>query len=615
MTKKVGVILIIFLLMLAFTKTITADTNSTNSSLVSPSVQYSENQTKIDQAYKCLEDKITEKDCSELPISEISLSILAGSSSEILKDCKSALQEKKSSKNCWPSNNCNIKDTAIAVLALNYLGEDTSEAEEWLLNQNKTSTDLDWYLEQDSEGQTECKISYNENNYPISIDTNKKLSSGAGNCLVLSSSGFWLQVVPSCYDQTFTMSCNKQFISTMFYKQKNDPSSPFFILADTPSAPAEGTIELKIKTKCFGMSSCSYEETAWASLALLETGHDISSFIPYLMATADLDVNKKYEPNAFIYLVTNYDEYAVKLIQEQKIESYWEAPSSAYGKYYDTALALLSLKESTSNQVLKSKDWLMKVQSKSGCWGDSIRDTAMILWAIGGRAPKISEAGVTYCIDANYFCIQKSECPQNQQLENYFCSGLASVCCKEENLKTCEQMNGHSCNSAEYCTGEQQKSSDIEECCIGACKKSSPASLEQTECEEKDYYCRTECSDNQEEADYDCGEDKVCCKPSGTSTPTNSKIWIWILIAGIVIVAGAIIYLLRDKIKLMWFKSKVQSEESPASSTSPYPPYPPKPGFPPVRRTPAIPQKSNQQPIRKDKQMDETFKKLREMSK
>ncbi|MDO8516790.1 MAG: hypothetical protein Q7S33_01575 [Nanoarchaeota archaeon] len=597
MRKKVGELILIFALILfSFSFVIAADSSS--------------NQNKTNKAYSCLESKVIGK-CSSLSIPEIAFTILASPAKNVSDECKKALIDKKATENCWPKGNCNVKETALAILALNSLGADTKDAEKWLLSKNKTATDLIWYLQQDSNEAASCTVSYNSNSYQINIASNKKISGSAGDCLTTAQSGFWLQVAPNCYDQEFSVSCDKKFISTLLYKQQN--SNTLHVLEGTKSAEDFGTINLKINAKCLSASSeCNFEENVWASLALQKTNHNIDEFTPYLVASADS--NQRFLPNAFIYMLTNENSYAEDLIKEQQVGNYWQAESSAYNKYYDSALALIALKQSSSDKITKARSWALFIQNTNGCWQDSIRDTAIMLWALGGRTSTFDPStGTTTCSEGNFFCVPTADCSAEETLSNYFCSGLSTVCCKTEKLQTCSALSGIKCGTGKVCQGLTKKALDVDSCCLGDCGE--PA----TECEANGNICRTSCSVNQQKTTDACTGTQVCCKAIEAPTPT--KTWIYILIAGIIIVAGIIIFLLRDKIKLALFKSKSKFKEEGKGKSSPSsspPGFPPRPGFPPIRRP--MPPMQMRRPIarpapaRKDVRMDDTFKKLREMT-
>jgi len=618
--KKTGVLILTFLLIFSTIAFAFAEDNSTNStdtnSTSDDETTQQQDTSKIDLGFECLEDKV-ENNCDELTTQEIVLTILASPNTDVYDECLEELKDRESGDN-WG----NVRDTALAILALQHSGETTDEYESWLLEQTKTPTDLIWYLQQDSNTKTQCKISYDGDDYTININENKKIDANAGTCLTRAQSNFWLRINPDCFDETFSISCDKDFIANLIYQNKD--SSTIYVLDETQSEPSFGTIELQVNSECFSSSSsgnCDYESTAWATLALQSTGHDVEKYIPYIMAMADS--NEKYLPNSFIYMVTGYEDYATRLIQEQELGNYWQAISTPYNKYYDTALALIAVGSSSAEKVTKAKDWLLFSQSSTGCWGNSIRDTAIILWALEGRSGKSSSSGgTTYCSEANFFCIPSSDCPENERLENYFCSGLGSVCCKNENLLSCSEYYGEVCSADEVCSGNSRKATDTDECCTGECVPRP----ETSECEDFGYICKTECSSDQEEVTYSCDGNGVCCR---TSTSQKSSWWIWVLILAILIVLGVFAWIYREHLKLYWFKlkSKFKKDKGGSSSSSgsgprspPTSGFPSRLGFPPVRRRPLpvgrpfTPQQVSRNTKQNDKPIDDIFKKLKEMS-
>lgn len=601
--KKSATFLIIFILLFT-TILVHAEDNET---ITDDSTE----DEKIDAAYECLEDKAD--DCTSLDTQEIALTIMA-SPDNIYDDCVDELLERQSNDH-WDT----ILETSLAIIALEHAGEDTDPAVEWLIEQNQTPTDLIWYLQQDSNDETECHIGYSSEDYIINIGEDKKIDDDAGNCLDLAQSSFWLQLDEDCYDETFTIECDQDFIANLIYK--NEDSSTIYVLEGTQSAPAYDSIELELNSKCFGDNACDYESTAWAAVALQETDHDIEAYIPYIIAIAD--TNEEYLPNAFIYMLTNYEDYATSLIEDQKLGNYWKADSTAYSKYYDTSLALLALTSSSAEQVENAKDWLLFSQGSNGCWQNTIKDTAITLWALEGKAGQRSSAsgtgGVTYCTEAGFFCIATSECATTEDLgDSYFCPSLSNTCCQNENLKTCSEYGGVACASDEVCTGNSRSSLDIDECCTGSCQPRPTT----TECEENYYTCMDTCSEYQEAVSaYACEGTEVCCRTKTATAETGSVWWIWALLILIIAVLSAIAYIYREQLKLYWFKFKTKfkkdkgDKEGPTSSGPGGPSFPPKPGFPPIRRQPIPPrQRPTKAFDRRDPAMSETFRKLKEMS-
>ena len=146
--KKVGVLVLLFsIFFISFTSAV--------------------NQSDIDKGYQCLEDKVD--DCDSLTNQELALTILA-TPDNVFDDCVDELKSRKTGSN-WG----NVRDTALAVLALDHAGENTLDSEQWLLNQTKIPTDLQWYIQQDSNSATECVFSYNGQDYSVNIGENKKI--------------------------------------------------------------------------------------------------------------------------------------------------------------------------------------------------------------------------------------------------------------------------------------------------------------------------------------------------------------------------------------------------------------------------------------------------------
>jgi len=618
-----------------------ADTtaNSETTDTITASSIPAQDQAKIDKAFECLENKTVGK-AKQMSIEEIAFIILASPKSGILTEYKNELIARKYSQStsldCWPSGGCKVKDTALAVLALNHLGENTDRAEDWLSSKNKTATDIQWLLQEDSESETVCKITYDQRDYETTIGLDKKVLKNAGNCLSISPNGFWFSVATNCYDQEFIITCDKNFIANLLYR-KPGAGNTYYVDSNTQSSPALGSVTIKINSKCFGISSCEYEGSLWAALALLKTGHDISMYVPYLIALSE--ANKGLFPESFLYMITNFEDYANWLIQKQKLGNYWEAEGTPNGKFYDTALALVALKSSNAEQVARAKKQMEFFQDTSGCWMSNkmIRDTAILVWALFGRPPSIVASGgaTTRCTEAGYYCTAEQECAESDQLgDNYFCSNLQK-CCKTQNLKTCDQLDGKVCSSGKECSGNTRQASDENECCLQDCIEPP----QETECEQNENYCQTECASNQEEISDECNAGMICCKTQGDD-PGSSSWWIWLLVLGIIVLIGIIAYVKREELKLWWFKRQNKVHQGSPGGTNfgglgfrPGPPFGPRPGgFPPtggMARQMMRPGFSQARPVSTGRAMqrapaerssnsleeDEVFRKLREMSK
>lgn len=550
--NKSGALVSLVLCLLVLTSFALAVNNTTtntsgNSTINTTIIVTALNGSKIDNAFSCLSTQV-KSDCSGTnKIQDIALTILASPS--VTQKCYDKLISLKRT-NCFGDSTCNVKDTALAVLAINHVGQDTKLYESWLKNQTRVAEDLIWYLEQDSVGKAGCKVSYNSGEYTFNVLDNKKIDNTAGNCLSLAQSNYWFQISPNCYNTKFTIVCDINYIATLLYKQPS--SATLYVLSETKSAQASQPIELEVKSSCFGEGSCNYEASAWATIALEKTGNNIDDYVPYLIAGEE--ANQRYLPAAFLQILKDFSEYGTKLVQLQKLNS-WEAENTAYNKYYDTGLALLALTNSNQQKVSDAKNWLLNIaQDANGCWNNNnIRDTAMILWALEGRRTSVigPVTPLTGCGEAGFFCIASEKCPSEELLPNYYCSSLGKKCCKTENLESCDVLEGIECASDKVCSGNEVRASDTDKCCQTECVEPTVES----DCEIANGVCRSSCSSTQTEvSNVNCAGEGVCCKAKAVTPSTGSNWWIWLLAILIILVIVAIIF--RERLKVLIYKMK-----------------------------------------------------------
>ena len=504
----------------------------------------------LDKGYACLADKV-KSNCASLTFEEQIFSLLAlAGNSDVRSECQSALIQNSDNSQCWPKGNCNIKSTAQAILALQRIGEDTEAAEAWLIGKNQTSTELTWYLEIESNKASDCSVTYAGQSYAIKIAEDKKINTEAGTCLSLSDGNYWLKVNPSCYTQTFTISCNEGFLTTLLYQRKD--SATIYVSSQVSSQAAQGTTEEKINALCFGLNGkCDYEGTAWSTI-VLDKNNDITPFIPYL--TALTNDYPKILPESFLYMLTEYTDFYVQLVSKQQPSGYWDASGD---KLYDTSLAYWALHNDDSLEKSNAQNYLLQVQSDNGCWNNNVRNTAFILYSLipRGITTSVPEA-IDYCEDSGLSgseCMPPIACDEagGDILENYDCSFGNEICCsKSRQIESCLDQGGEICTGDEICTGSDIPSSDDSAnkfCCIGSCQTPS---VQESECEQIGGTCQSSCGTDEVEdlASCNSGAD-VCCVFQ--SAPEKSSLsWLWlILIILIILVALAIIY--RDKLRLL----------------------------------------------------------------
>lgn len=590
-------------------------------SLVSLSAQ--ENQTQIDNAYSCLEDKT--QDCSSLSTQEKTFTALATG------QCVSELESDSSNNECWPSGNCNVKSTAQATLALDRVGSSTNSSESWLLSQTQNTDNLIWYLQVESNDAASCTVSYNNDSYDLSIDEDKTVSGSFGNCLSVSNNDYWLEVSPSCYGTEFSVSCDAGFLTNQLYEEQGSPT--IYVSGSSNSASAEGTVTETVESSCFGVGSCDYEGSLWAALVLDFLGYDISSYMPYLITGSDETENQEYLPSAFLYSLTSSEEFKTELLGEQKIvneQSYWEESGN---RYYDTAVALYPFQYESPQEITDSKDWLLSVQGEEGCWNSgNIRDTAFILYSVWPQS--ISGGETVNCQAAGYYCMSGLDCVESggEVLNDYSCSGTFSCCTQQKVIPTCSEQGGEICSSDESCvdggtTVSASDASSDEVCCVsGSCEvvEQEPSV---NECEAAGGTCRISCNSGEEESYQACefSNDKCCIQETGG----GSYWWLWVLGILIILVVFGIIF--RDKLRKVLFKirSKFGKGKGKKGPKGPGPGRPRGPGRPPGRppsgpRPPLGPASPGQGPAPRKRptrttssqgEVNDVLKKLKEMGK
>ncbi len=532
----------------------------------------------FDNGFSCLKDQLNSKSASSMTMEELTFSLLAmGYDSGIQSKLKTELDLRKDSANCWPKSSCTLKDTALVFLAYEHIGANTNSIKNWMLNQTIAPSDLIWYLQIDPADQSSCKITYDNSAKTITISADKKITGSAGACFSIAQGGYWLEIKNNCYGKEFKISCDKDFLTSLIYKSKSNTNPAYYISALTHSQGPSGETSEKVESVCFKQAgACNYEGSLWASLALSSDSDLRDKVLPYLMALSSL--NDRIFPSAFLYSLTNYDEYLNEISDKQNSKGYWQITDTTK-RYYDTALAMLSLYGKSSEQAQKAAEYLLdpNVQGSDGCWGgDNIRDTAFILYSASPKQAS-SSGSTSKCSDnSEYSCTSAPTCTEELSgtiLDNFYCGSLLKCCSKRASESSCSSKGGIKCMYGEECVGGTMESaSSTSLCCVdGECKTKE----DQYTCESSgaDYTCRTACSANEnEDSSLTCPENGVCC--SATTQQTGSSLWwIWLLLILIVLLVLAIIY--RNQLKIWVFKMKNKFSKSPSSPSQPRPPFPP----------------------------------------
>ena len=582
--------------------------------------QEEDDQTKVDNAYACLEGRTTQR-CSALASEERIFTFLATG------DCRDEFLADSNNEMCWPKADCKIKATAQAILALKNSGQSADDAIEWLASQNTTPTSIDWFLQIESSEETTCTINYEGLSSPgsITIGADKKIQPIPGSleaCFSLPLGNWWLKVKPECYDIEFEISCDKAFLTTLLFQKIN--SNTIHVSEKVSSESAQGTTIEKIQSLCSSQGSeCDYENSLWATLALHQAEHDIISYLPYLMTMADETVNEQYIPESFLYMLTGYNDFRTTLLLKQKAK-YWDESGA---RFYDTAVALFPFQYEEPNEKTIAKEWLLSVQEESGCFG-GIRDTAFVLYSVWPKLLASQGGEEESCESSGFFCMSQIDCIGDILIGS--CPGISRCCSLAKPIEACGDQQGEVCNQNQICvSGVEVEASDLssgEVCCSGGACEIPVEEPEDSECELAGGFCRaTGCEDSEQEEFYSCAFSDACCTQE--TKETRSYWWIWLLLFLIILVVLGIIF--KEKLRPIYLRIKskfdgIFKKKSKGMRRGP----PSRPGFPPARMPqrrmppPRRPMPSSARPPARrgpgpkpSGEVNDVLKKLREMGK
>jgi hypothetical protein len=657
--KKEGFVVLFILAILALTA-------------VASAAAFETENDAVNAAYKCLQNSTFNK--NTLSLQESIFSTLALGYKNNTYTVMEKNKASSSGGSCWPSSSCTLKETSQVLLAYDSIRNsrrmNVSGIEKWIRGRNISVTGLQWFLEIDitNHQASACTINDGSSTTSINIGADMKLSGTTGSCLSVADNKYFISVSQSCLDRKFMIRCDQDFLTTLLYKKAGGDT--LYVSSNTHGASASGYTNESIGARCFGSTSCDYEGSLWATLAFDQLGYDITPFLPYLVATAE--DNQRFIPSSFLYFLTKGDGWYDELIQKQKTsskpdEGYWETNVNS-SRFYDTSLAMLALYNSNANELAKAKTWLLNIQDSSGCWNNgNIRNTAMILWSAwphvplsggggdggdgggGGYIPETNVTNDSTCVKAGYSCITSSYLCYNtggMSKSEYDCFG-DQVCCSVAVTpqQTCTSQGGTPCPLNQECNGNYVSSSEGS-CCIGSCQE---IPVSENACENLGVgTCRSSCfTDSETESSDSCSGGLVCCVASENPPPepSGSKLWLWLSL-GILIILVIIGIIYKDKLRFWMFKMQGRLKTTPVKSAppqvggitrpqstmqrrplqfgmmgaprsiSPLGPATPKPlprpaatASAPAKKPAALKGKG------KDKEFEDTLKKLREMSK
>jgi len=146
--------------------------------------------------------------------------------------------------------------------------------------------------------------------------------------------------------------------------------------------------------------------------------------------------------------------------------------------------------------------------------------------------------------------------------DTYPCETWDMVCCTVDvfaGLEMCSDLGGRVCGFDEECDGSNVEAADGT-CCKGVCLAVSTID----ECGDAGGTCRTVCMNDENTRSYDCPDSgRVCCFGSGVVAGGGDGIsWVWIIVLIILIILVVIGIIFRDKLRVMWYKWRGKATSS-----------------------------------------------------
>ncbi|MEK6907491.1 MAG: hypothetical protein AABW45_03100 [Nanoarchaeota archaeon] len=410
---------------------------------------------------------------------------------------------------CYPNGNCNVKDTALAALALKPFNYDIKPLLDWLDSVLTRASVTNWYIQIKADKAGNCSITYDTN------QVKKVFINGTKKIKIDNKEIDWIDVerdLQANLDQPIEqikVDCT----------QVNDPSiiisllrivqgTDFYIIQETQSSIAN----LVINNACYPSSlggECNEESSFYAAYALKKLNQDVK-IIPYLLDKVDNNLE-----NAMLYTITNDQKYSDNLINTQNPLGYWDNED-----IYVTSFAINALKNTKyKDQMGNATEWLKSKQitndlANEGSFG-SVRDTGAALYlALTDVSAQPGIPGGQIC--GNNVKELGEQCDDGNLVSG---DGCSLTCQNELNQTISGCSSDLNCNVNEFCDTftKQCKLRSLDKCGDGFCGSTEDSSNCPLDCELSGGTPSEE-------------------TPPEAPTEEKSNVWLWIII--IVIVLG-----------------------------------------------------------------------------
>src|SRR3989344_1636987 len=343
---------------------------------------------------------------SRATIEEIAFSAMALDSQEGANQLK---VNKMDASGCFPKNNCNSKDTALATLALSSNSESIADQLTYL-EDSLTSAPLDeseWRIQVVTNTAGTCTVGYEGGTYSLNFDEEGKLADG--------SSWVSFSTFPNFnFDRAveeINVDCND-----LDYVQKISivkvQGNTFYIIDESDSKNALFEMENGCYATNKDSNTCDADSSFYISWVLNKLGKSITTQ-NYL----------EDEANSILYnaMLTDIDNSKSSSLVGMKSQD-----NSFENKIYTTSFAVNALKNSIySTERDNSITWIESKQNENtGKIGDNLIDTAAALYLI--YSDVIYSGGEDEGEQTT--CVTDFDCANNEECINGICQAIAQQC-------------------------------------------------------------------------------------------------------------------------------------------------------------------------------------------
>ncbi|HLC58874.1 MAG TPA: hypothetical protein VJI68_03350 [Candidatus Nanoarchaeia archaeon] len=335
-----------------------------------------------------------------------SIALLQNSQFQVSGSIENLKRLEDAASKCWPSGNCNVKDSSLATLALALSGQDVTGEVTWL-KQAKVPMALvgEWWLViKGSNGQ--CKITYPGGDKIFTLE-NDRIKNPSGS---FTSGEYYINLnelsptlVRTTLQPKITVSCDPSVgdsVVTLVYK----PDRNTFFIQKSQSGL---NLEFVVANACFGSNvpanRCDVDSTAYATWALNEIStinSDTSLRIEGLgthiyLENQALNQRSNIELLGLLNRVLIASSSASPSFITELVKLQRPSDGSWNDNIFASSIALFGLYGTDkSDSVSRVINYLNSKVSNDGSWGSNIKSTSWALISLHGA--QLSRNTVTF---------------------------------------------------------------------------------------------------------------------------------------------------------------------------------------------------------------------------